>query len=650
MTAFTAIIMPILILLVLVLSDIYIARNAKQAAENALKASCGCVLSQYSSYMKDEYALYGYQMSDQEAKSIVLETLNKSAISNGLYRMDIEDIEVQRIEPIQDYMVLSSQIMEVMQEDIFATIIKETNERIKIFTKMKDVLRTLNIKIQVDELIGGIKNAHESLKETTLQINTSPYYYDLLDMVNTIEDIYQRVLNLLEASDQEQSQIQIDSLKQEALYILKMNMDNLVYVLKEYNKEGISLVKEMTNTYMQVHILSESMSRLTTNIKDCPEYLQALLTLCINRVYEMENSFSQAIFDHLESTLNRNVDCLDSLVLEITNAVLDSKEISIKQVFNEAMEEYYDAIYETVQLDNFFFSVFDKDYEDQRSFLKQYAQELLSKISLEDNIIEPFVSLISDNLDTKFYFAPDLSGSSLKSIFSSLDDICDLLSKLKQDVFFNEYVVLHLSNLTSNLQDGYIEKYLKCETEYIIFGNRDNNKNIKSCKASITAIRFACNAIHVYTDFSKTSKANGLAAALAGSWTFGVATPIAKNLILCSWAYAESAYDTNALCKGTSCPVYKLDGDWKLDIGVAPGFNKTCDWLKIDYEDYMRIMLCMTSNELKARRLLDVISLNAPCCINMEEVFCGVNIKAQFSYKGILGIERHFELQANDAY
>lgn len=135
-----------------------------------------------------------------------------------------------------------------------------------------------------------------------------------------------------------------------------------------------------------------------------------------------------------------------------------------------------------------------------------------------------------------------------------------------------------------------------------------------------------------------------------GSWTFGAATPIAKNLILCSWAYAEAALDTNTLCKGKTCPIFKLDGDWKLDIGVAKGVNSTPDWLKINYEDYVRIMLCMTSNELKAKRLLDLISLNAPCCIDMSEMFCGLKVKVKFSYKGFLGIERHFELEACDAY
>lgn len=81
-----AVITPVLILLVLVLSDIYLAKNALNAAKNAAKASLGCVLSQYSTYMKERYSLYGYEMSDREAALRITEALNNSSISRGLLK------------------------------------------------------------------------------------------------------------------------------------------------------------------------------------------------------------------------------------------------------------------------------------------------------------------------------------------------------------------------------------------------------------------------------------------------------------------------------------------------------------------------------------------------------------------------------------
>ena len=243
-----------------------------------------------------------------------------------------------------------------------------------------------------------------------------------------------------------------------------------------------------------------------------------------------------------------------------------------------------------------------------------------------------------------------MTGKTSKSIFLSIDDICSLLSEIKEDIYFNEYMMLYLSSLIDSEKSVFNSKYLKAETEYIVFGNRDNNKNIKSCKAAITALRFALNIMHVYTDMDKIAKANTLAACLAGSLSFGAATPIAKNLILCSWAFAESAYDSDILVRGKSCPLFKLDGDWNLDIGIDAGFNKTPDWLKLDYEDYIRVLMCTIPKEIKAKRLLDVISLNCPYVTDMSQVFCGINVRAVFLYKGILGIERTFEIEVSDAY
>ena len=235
-TAFVAVVTPVLILLVLVLSDIYLAKNALVAARNAFKASCGCVLSQYSTYMKEEYSLYGYEMSDEEALFIITESLNKSVIGRGLFKMEIENIEITRNKPLMHYPIVSDQISTLMQDEIFKQILIETNEKIEVFSKIKDVIRTLNAKMQIDELIGGLKNAHISLKETIEEINSSQYYHDLMDMIRTADDIYDDMLVYMHSANEEEADM-TNILKKQVLDILKINVDNIIYVLKEYNKK-----------------------------------------------------------------------------------------------------------------------------------------------------------------------------------------------------------------------------------------------------------------------------------------------------------------------------------------------------------------------------------------------------------------------------
>jgi len=648
-TAFVAVVTPVLILLVLVLSDIYLAKNALVAARNAFKASCGCVLSQYSTYMKEEYSLYGYEMSDEEALFIITESLNKSVIGRGLFKMEIENIEITRNKPLMHYPIVSDQISTLMQDEIFKQILIETNEKIEVFSKIKDVIRTLNAKMQIDELIGGLKNAHISLKETIDEINSSQYYHDLMDMIRTADDIYDDMLVYMHNANEEEADM-TNILKKQVLDILKINVDNIIYVLKEYNKKAVNLLNEMIKTYADVHILSDSMKRIVDSIYDCPEHLKTVLKICTDAVYEMEDSFSMSVLEQLKMVLDRNIDCLDLTMNNMLEAVSESDEISIYEIFSNGFGMYCDAIYDPDILDSFFLSVIDDVFKDQRTLLRDTADELLNSIVIDDVQIDAFIKLLSESLEDSYAFNADVTDNTSKSIFVTFSDLSDMLSQIKEDIMVNEYIMLYMSNFTRS--DNFDEKnrYLDAEVEYLIFGNRDNEKNVKSCKAFLSALRFACNVIHVYTDLPKRTKAEAAGACLAGSWTFGAAAPIAKNLILCSWAMAESAYDTDILCRGGKCPVIKMDGDWNLDIGLEKGITKTPDWLKIGYDDYLRLLLCTRSNNAKVLRLLDLIALNSPNNMDMSSVCCGIKVNADLKFRGILGMVRNFYVEAEDSY
>jgi hypothetical protein len=93
-----------------------------------------------------------------------------------------------------------------------------------------------------------------------------------------------------------------------------------------------------------------------------------------------------------------------------------------------------------------------------------------------------------------------------------------------------------------------------------------------------------------------------------------------------------------------------MDGDWNLDIGLEKGLSKTPDWLKIDYDDYLRLLLCTKSNNVKVLRLLDLIALNSPDNMDMSSVCCGIKVGVTLKFKGLLGTERSFYVEAEDSY
>lgn len=92
--------------------------------------------------------------------------------------------------------------------------------------------------------------------------------------------------------------------------------------------------------------------------------------------------------------------------------------------------------------------------------------------------------------------------------------------------------------------------------------------NVELCIDSIFAIRMILNSVFALTNTRMRQTALSVAAAVAGMTGPGVS--VTKNLILLSWAAAESVTDTYLLCRGESIPVYKTMATWNLTLENVP--------------------------------------------------------------------------------
>ena len=198
--------------------------------------------------------------------------------------------------------------------------------------------------------------------------------------------------------------------------------------------------------------------------------------------------------------------------------------------------------------------------------------------------------------------------------------------KLRDNVYLNEYImgcfgnsVPALVNGSETVEDkdfqGRIkserEAFYEGEVEYILHGNASEKANKLMTRAQILLVRFGMDTLHVYTDVKKKQVATGIAAAVAGWWTGGAGIPIITNLIMCGWGMGEAVMDVKELMDGRSVPIYKLQGDWKLDIGPAKsGGPKTDSKLCFSYYDYLRLFLLGMNEKNKLDRMEDLIQLN----------------------------------------
>jgi len=204
--------------------------------------------------------------------------------------------------------------------------------------------------------------------------------------------------------------------------------------------------------------------------------------------------------------------------------------------------------------------------------------------------------------------------------------LSDSAVAIRDNIYINEYIMGTFKNAVTEIRNGEeisadknlhgvkkesLKTFYDCEVEYILHGNPSQIKNSMMVKAEILLIRFGLNTLHAYTDSKKKAMATGIATAVAGWWTGGAGIPVITNLIICGWSMGESLLDMKELMEGGSVPIYKMQGDWKLDIGLpAETGAKTNRSLYFNYHDYLRLFLLLMDEDKKISRIEDLIQLN----------------------------------------
>jgi hypothetical protein len=223
---------------------------------------------------------------------------------------------------------------------------------------------------------------------------------------------------------------------------------------------------------------------------------------------------------------------------------------------------------------------------------------------------------------------------------------------LRDNIYINEYIMGTFKNSVPEIQQGDgtvkdtdlhgIEKsglttFYDSEVEYILHGNASQKANNIMTRGEILLVRFGLNTLHVYTDAKKKTMASGIATAVAGWWTGGAGVPILSNLIMAGWGMGEALIDLQNLMAGKSVPIYKMKGDWQLDIGLPSDSTPETDKrLYFNYHDYLRLFLLTMSEEKKLNRIEDLIQLNigkAKSGFKMAECATYVRIEAEVSMK-----------------
>lgn len=138
---------------------------------------------------------------------------------------------------------------------------------------------------------------------------------------------------------------------------------------------------------------------------------------------------------------------------------------------------------------------------------------------------------------------------------SSIDNEASLF----KDILIVQYIDDKFSDKTS-ISDS----VFKGQKEYVIFGSKSLDENIKRMKAFIFTTRMGLNTIYAFTSPKLRREALGVATAIAG-WT-GVGVPLVESLVLAMMSLGESIIDTDKLYDGNDVEAFKNNATWQVSI------------------------------------------------------------------------------------
>lgn len=205
----------------------------------------------------------------------------------------------------------------------------------------------------------------------------------------------------------------------------------------------------------------------------------------------------------------------------------------------------------------------------------------------------------------------------------------DMISGLPGDLYEN----LCLSEYALKTMPSYVDRGTDSDSkagdgfydlEYILGNSGTDQENLSQVMEKLLLIREGMNFIYLLGDQKKSGEAQTLAMALTGVLGLTPLAGLVKLMILAAWAFAESVTDVRALADGGRVPFFKQSADWKTSLEQAPamaaggqsgsgaGGESSGESSKkgLRYQDYLRLLLCLTSKDKKLYRCMDMIQWN----------------------------------------
>lgn len=239
--------------------------------------------------------------------------------------------------------------------------------------------------------------------------------------------------------------------------------------------------------------------------------------------------------------------------------------------------------------------------------------------------------------------------SNAKSTLSGMSDFLDSLARILENnienIYITEYGIQMFSyytvdkdangnkitdKITSLSGDDLTDNALyKSEVEYMLWGNKDAQKNVNNTRLLLYGIRMVFNLVYAFTD----GKIAELSSTMATAMSCGVAflVPVFTILIKVAVAGAETVVDVETLMAGKSVALVKKAGNSQIRsvLGLSDGGGSS--GIEMNYKEYVTLFLLVrTFGQAESKtlaRIADCIQLNTD--MNIIEGYTMLSVNAE---------------------
>lgn len=322
--------------------------------------------------------------------------------------------------------------------------------------------------------------------------------------------------------------------------------------------------------------------------------------------YACDDSY-RAVREQIEAYMTAGPEAaIASNLMELFGSLGTLDEDTWQEAFDEASDEFEDAVEEAME-----------ELEDEEDRDTGGDDDL--------NLVEEILDGIREYIDRAF----------LTQVLGSDDGISDSSAEgadLLEDrglhygssyeaenshhysevgsVLMGQYILEHCGNYREQI-DGCALQY---EAEYIVFGERTDQRNMERMTERLVLLRAAADLAAIHGVSSCTSTADAIAGVL--NFFLGIPVSVTRELILVVWSYAEAIQDVKTLYKGGKVPILKSASSWKTSFSALRSIGNgsgSSGGSGINYAMYLRLFLLAADEmepETVTERLINIMELD----------------------------------------